>query len=742
MDLSSFWLISIEESCASVSLLTLANNQYHVTAAGSQKNWSEKQEESLDIAVDESLSEAAGLANIPEDQEPVLSAFVLPPFWVGSDGKIVPQKLKLIENLCKNLNLKPIGFIANDEAIIEEFNQADGFPASFILLYLDNNCFTLSLAYLGHIKERIKKSFEGEFNAQYVESALLELKSESTLPPQIIVFGQVEPQVLSNLKNFAWVGKKNIETFLHFPDIKYYQHQDVVNIFAKIIVSQIKPDVSSTNIKVEEPEVVSETVVETDETNLETELVTEPELDVEEFESVDLNEVAPDDLGFSVKKEEVDKLPVIEAKDLPLFNQSEEIINNPTVEPELSQVKPKFTVPRIKLPFGSVKNIKRLKPSFINSYHLLFVLAFIPLLLLVPVFLLNAKVTLFVTPFSFNKQVSINLTTSSKSIDSSTGMIPVTKKEFTVSASTSQKTTGQKTIGDKAKGNIVVYNILGKAQSLPKGSVLTDASGKKFELTESVSVAASSFDIDAGILKPGQTKAMATASDIGPEYNVGKDTKLQFKDFSENSIIAKVSDAFTGGTKKQINAVSEQDKKDLSQKIDESISESIDGKINSELSNIPGIIRETIKTKKDRIEFSREVGEEADELSATADASVTVFVLDSGAKEQIVNSFLSKEPDFSKVEIQPSSFELEYKIDKIESESAKGNLTIKGTALPKIDIPKLKKELVAKSKTEAGNLIKKEVQRAYNYNINTNIGLFFMPLRTSNITVNIKTESL
>ncbi len=745
MELSSFWLISIEESYASVSLLSSISGQFRVAAVGSQKNWSETENESLDIAVDESLSIAGNTANLPEEQEPVQTAFVLPPFWISSEGKIVPHKLKLIENLCKNLNLKPIGFIANDEAVVEEFNQNDGFPASFILLHISPSDFTLSLAYLGHIKERIKKRFEGEFKPQYVESSLLELKSESALPPQIIVFGQVHHDILISLKNYAWVGKKDIETFLHFPDVKYYLPEELVDIFSKIIISQMNPQAVTASIPVDEPEILLEEEPEVSE-EVEEELISQPESlsrdeDFEDEKTLDLAEVPPDDLGFSVPKDYSEKLPVIDAKDFPLFSQRNEV-SEPIANDVSSVPKFSFKAPKLKIPFDFPRKFHRPKISFKNNYYFLFIFALAPLLLLIPLLLSNANITLFVTPYSFDKQIPITLDTGSQAINTSTGVIPVAKKEFSVNTSTTQRTTGQKTVGDKAKGSILIFNILGKAQSLPRGSVLTDPSGKKYELADSVSVATSSFDINAGILKPGQTTALAVASDIGPEYNTTKDTKLQFKDFSENSLIAKVSDTFTGGSKKQINAVSDQDQKDLSQKVDQSITESINAKINTELSNIPGIIKETIQSKKNKVDFSREVGEEADELSATADASVVVFTLDPAIKEQIINSFLSKEPDFAQIQIDPSTFNLSFKFTKIDTNSAKGIMTITGKALPKIDIAKLKKDLVAKTKSTAGTLIKKEVLRAYNFNIKTNFSFMFMPFRSQNITIKVQTESL
>ena len=61
------------------------------------------------------------------------------------------------------MSLSPTGFLSEDEAIVEDSNKADDLPSSFILVHLGQDEFYLSLVYLGHIKERLRKTFTGEF---------------------------------------------------------------------------------------------------------------------------------------------------------------------------------------------------------------------------------------------------------------------------------------------------------------------------------------------------------------------------------------------------------------------------------------------------------------------------------------------------------------------------------------------------------------------------------------------------
>lgn len=711
MDSSSFWLISIEETSVLVSLISQKTNNYSVASVGSKINWSSESEDSIVSAVDESISQASENISLPEDAEPESAAFILPPFWVGSDGKIISQKLKLIESICKNLKLKPMGFIANDEAITEEANSIDGFPASFILINLGQNFFTLSLVYLGKIKERLHKTFFDKFNANLIESALLEINSESALPPQIIIFGDADNSLVSEIQNFPWVGKKNIEVFLHFPDVKFYNTNDITNIYAKVIVSQMGGFLPSPSPKKDEENIETEEIIEN------------PNEEKAEF----LEEVDPSDLGFgsgiinqSFQQEPIEE-NIVPSQDL----IKEEI-------PKKNKFKFKIKIPKIAFPKFKFKKLS------------LWPLALAPLLLLVPFFFSKAEITLFVTPYNFSKSVSVTLDSTTASF--SDNIIPVNKKNFDISSSASIKTTGQKTIGDKAQGEIIIYNKLDKSQNIPKGSVLTDSSGKKFELINAVSVASSSSDLNVGIINLGQTKTLVSASDIGSEYNLSKDIKLTFKDFSENSLIAKVNNGLSGGSKRQINAVSQQDKTNLEQKLNEVIRESSDKKINEDLSSVNGIIRETIQNQKDRIEFSREIGEEADNLDASVTAKISVFYLSVDQKIQIINNFLAKEDGFDKSIINPDLFKLEFKINQIDTNKAVGILTIKGQTLPKIDIQTLKQKISGKSKNKTIEIIKKDISRVYNFKIKTNFQFLDfinpMPFLKENININVKTESL
>jgi len=513
MEGNSFWLIYIQDNIVSASLVVTSEKSFKILDIGPNIEWDSNIEESLYKAIDESLSTSSINANITEDQEPSLAAFVIPPYWVGSDNKITSSKLKTIKEACKKLSLKPTGFLTEDESIVEDSNSTDGFPASFILLHISPNEFYLSLVYLGHIKQRITKAINGEITGQLVESALLELNSESTLPPQIIIFGQTSPDIVNLLKEFPWVGKKNIETFLHFPEIKYLSPQDSINTYCRVIFSQINPNFK--NIKpIEELPPSSE-----------------PETKIEEEILMETN---PDSLGFYTP-EETNNSTVIQDNFTQVDNQlPQDIIPEPNLDSFEPQIMPPvLSVNKNKKFLFSLGFFKKIKlPKFrlkINNFLWIFLIV-LPIILFLPLFFVKSQIIFFMNPYEFNKSIPVTLKVGADINQISNSIVPVEKKSFDIVSKASISTTGQKTIGEKAKGEIIIYNKVDKSQNIPKGSILVDSTGKKFELASAVSVAPSTSDFEKGIINLGQTKTAAIALDIGSEYNINAATQLTFKD--------------------------------------------------------------------------------------------------------------------------------------------------------------------------------------------------------------------
>jgi len=154
------------------------------------------------------------------------------------------------------------------------------------------------------------------------------------------------------------------------------------------------------------------------------------------------------------------------------------------------------------------------------------------------------------------------------------------------------------------------------------------------------------------------------------------------------------------------------------------------------------VIIGTTKVSKGKTELSREVGEQADELTASVDASVSVFTITDEVKEKVVKQFLSSEENFNQSILDINKFKLEFSGNKIESQQATGTLSIKGLTTPNVDLKSLKKSLLGKTTSKASEIIKKTVTRAYNFTIKNNLPLNLLPFRVNNLSIEIESKNL
>lgn len=682
---SYYWLISITTESVTVGLVKHDTTDI-LSALGPETEWEMNNADSLLHSTDISLSAAAEKALLEPEQEPEKSAFILPPKWIGNDGKIFPEHLKFLENLCRSLKLKPLGFISNDEAFIESVNKEDSFPPSFILLSLGQKEFSLSLVYLGEVKKRYHQVLESDFTPQDLENALVTIRLDSALPPRIMLFGHLNNTIVDDLKNYPWIGKKNIETFLHLPDVEAFLPADLFNLYTKTVAAQLMGNDS--------PSPPTSDTLETKEEINKVEEVLEDNQDIVE----NTEEVSATDLGFT-EITDSDSLVIPPAP-------QEEVLAPPVSKTSFKL--PKFSLPKISWPHFKIK---------INPLHL-FPLALSPLLLLVPFFLISADLTLNLNPVEINKDFNLSLEVGAST--TSTSLIPVNKKTFDLKFSESVPTTGQKETGEKSKGEVTLFNKIDKIQNLAKGTLLTDASGKKYELLTSVQVPQSNYDLASGTITMGQAKVNIIASDIGPEFDQKKDTVLTFKDNA--NLLARINDTITGGTRRQVKVVSKNDKSQLSTNVEAAVKSRIQKEIDNNASNV-NLLVDTAFIDKKQIDYNREIDEEADTLSAQVSLVISVMEIPSDKKESIIKTLLADDPNFLQSVPDIGNFSFVFTASQKSSQKCTGKLSLKGKSLPKIDTTSLRTRLRSQNFANAKKIIVSE-PRVYNYQIEIHPQIF------------------
>lgn len=713
MDHGPFWLLNISPDFVSVSYVAF-DERYHIQAIGPEKPF-DPDPDNFTEAVDASLSAAAETARVSSDNEPNMVALVLPPEWVGIDGKITPEKLKLFEVMFRSLKLNPLGFISFDEALSEAANLSEGFPASFVLTTFYETVMQVSLVYLGKVTSRVARQRSATFSASELEAALLELNSASTLPPEIIVCGNYTDQIINNIRNYPWIGRKDVETFLHLPEIKTYDLLTVTNYYLQAVTSQFDVDHIPTPSESPAPS----TLTAPEETEL-VEAVTDS--------STELEEISAAEMGFAP----VDSLPQATPQAEPVLPPVAET-PEPTIEPvSKSKIKIKISLPRL--------NIKLKRPALpqFSPRLLLFLLAFAPACLLIPFFFSRATIDLYLTPYTFKKDLQVVFDPTATAVDIKNSVFPITADSKETKSSATVPTTGEKTVGERSTGEVTIFNKLDKSLSLPKGTILSDSANHKFELETAVQIASSSSNLAQGVITLGQTKAMVKAGDIGPEYNLSPETVLHFKDLPDSNAVARVNNSFAGGSRRQIQAVSQNDKT----AVDTKLTATINSGNGSTSTSSAEVIANLTQTKKGRVEYSREVGEEADSLTATVVSTTTTYRLTDPQKQMIIAALFGSEPDFKLISPRYDQFTLEIAAAKNSTDLPKGQATVTVKYLPLVDKSKLSKSISGKTKKTAISLIKKSYPRVYNYQIKTNFNFISLinplPFRPENITINLK----
>lgn len=312
--------------------------------------------------------------------------------------------------------------------------------------------------------------------------------------------------------------------------------------------------------------------------------------------------------------------------------------------------------------------------------------------------------------------------------------LPVKIASFSSQLKAKKTTTGKKEVGEKARGEVTIHNFTDEEKTFDKGVVLI-ANNLRFLLDSQVKVASSTITADGSAKLPGKIKVGITAENIGPEYNLSSNNKFIFENLPSSSFFALNNNSLSGGTKRKIPVVSSSDLKDLDNEI---ISQGKKEKKLPQLKENEEIIDTLTEVKILEKNYSKEVGEEAEEVELSAKVNYLYFVFD---KKNLL-AFLKDDLLSSK----KNNFVLEeknivYEIIKAEKNKDKVDLVLDVSAkfFPQINKENLKKELIFKNIDQINRLLKEKYQ-IKNLDINNQsfIGFFNqrLPLFKKNIKLN------
>lgn len=640
--------------------------------------------EDLLAATDKAISHVGGL----EEK----AIFGLPFPWVEM-GKVVPEKLSILRQLCKELGLKPMGFVLLPEVLENYYKETEGAPLTAILLEIDGPQGILTMYRAGKNLGTVEIKVTASEIVGEIEKALKQFSQVEVLPSRIIIFdsrGNLEA-LSEKITAHPWT---KAHAFLHFPKVEVLPSENVVKAIAIAGALEMGGHLDESG----------------------------PELE----------EIGAREAGFSPE-------PQFES-----FGQLQEIETPPqapAIIKEKTNYQGIFTAWKEKVVklFGRLKIKPTLKIKF--AFPVLgFLLIFLCVIGVSLYFFPKAKIIIRVATTPFDKEMPVGVLTQENQKSATDSAKAVSGSIISITRIGTQKgvATGKKLVGDKAKGNITIHSA-SNAKTFVAGSTVFSPTGLKFTLDRDTSVASGDAITRATANVP------VIASDIGESYNLPAGTKFTLGSLSSSQYAAQADQAFSGGNSYEATVVTKEDQArlltSLSAELSDKARADLEAKLSSSQKLLPTAITSVVSKKK----FSKDIGAEGDTVSLdlTTDFQGVIFS-QNDLVEVFAKNFSSDIPaDYTLLSPNANLEIKDVKTDKFGNAVLKVRLT--SGLLPKIDTVKLIKIISGKSFTFATNYISK-LSGVTGLNIEIKprimekIVKLVLPWRPNSITVDITSE--
>jgi hypothetical protein len=662
-----FWAIAIEPGWVQAGLWGVKENKAEIISVSPPSAW--KLDEELVNAVDSALT--ASIQNFPEDTpEPSKAVFGIRSGW-AKDGEIDEVNIDKIKKICSKLSLSPVGFVVLPEAISYYYKSEEGVPLSAIVLGISKDEIELSVFRLGKLlgTAGVARSLS---SVDDIVEGLTRIAGNADLPSRMILYNGKEEEleeIKQTLLKANWDDFSKIK-FLHTPKVEFLSPDKKIHAVALAGASELA-DVTTLYSK-KEKEVPEEDELEN---------VVEPK-----------ESISPQSFGFAVGEDVLKgKKPVadtIVSSDTP---------PEPEEKPKRAEKKPspgfimtiKSFIQKIKPSSDSIrigKGEKFGKRTLVYGviFFALILAAFFAFYWLYP----KATVTIYVSSKRLEERVGIIVDSKIENPNLEENILPGEVFETTTDGDRTTQTTGTKTVGENAKGEVTLYRV-GSEITLSSGTIIIGPGNLQFSLRDDVTVSSGSAST------PGTTKTSIAASSIGAEYNLAGGTSFSVSNYSPSDIEAKNESAFSGGSSREISAVSVEDQEELEQELIDELKDKARKEFNEIVAGNKFLIEETLTSTPSSRTFSDKVGDEAETLKLTLSLSTTVLIIDEEALYSLAEEVLKDSiPEGFVLRSEQISTEFEYQgeVDgRYELETK-----ISANLLPEIDPDKIKEQIIGK----------------------------------------------
>lgn len=619
----SFLALVLSDTRVQAAVWNVVATKTEIISLGTPVEWDGEVATTNELisAVDATISSATEGLELEPD-EVILG---LANTWVEPTG-IKPSKKDLIKNICRELSLKPIGYVVISDTIVKYLKMQEGAPATSILIQVDRRTATLSLVELGHIKHTVTVPASSNISSD-VAKGLTMLPADSPLPSRFILVSGMEntSDLVQDLTAYDWLKSA---TFLHTPKIEALPKDVEVHATAVAGGSEVAAslgfalDVPDTPPETAptQPAVLSSTAVgfapatlppapeiplpsEGTEITPNPEPESEPEATPDSELTLDLDAPISADLPPSPPESTVSS---VSPRSLPLSRFNLRL--------------PKITLPHFSRPrFPTISTLSSRPIYFIVGALVLLVLALGTFLFTVP----RATVTLQVKAKPLTESLSLTLSRTAPAVDPEARRIPARYHTESVDGQETVPVTGKKTIGDPSRGEVTLYNRTTLPKTFLKGTTLS-ANSLKFTLDSDVTVASKSAGADY-VDVPGKASVKITAASFGEAGNLKAGTEFTLASFSKDSFVAKNDAALTGGNSQEIMVVAEADKKALLSSLTTKLNAELTARLKLDTSTTEShyVLADDLELTSER--YSHKLGEEA--TSLTGELTLTFGVL-------------------------------------------------------------------------------------------------------------------
>lgn len=672
--------------------------------------------------------------------------------WV-EEGKIKKQYLSKLKKVCDELGLTPIGYLVIHEAIGHYLKKQEGVPISSLIVETGKRYVTISLIKAGRLLETKSALVEGSY-AHTVDTLLKEFISSELLPSRITIYNddKNEEVLLQEFIGHSW--SKSLP-FLHVPQInslpKDFGIYAVITASAAQMGFEVLKDETE---EIAEEKALKQTEEHVQDTHMQKEdiptgneegEVTPQILENEETEQEEADETLKE-FGF---QKDVD---IAALSDTPQNQEPDEEIKHEAKEKEREKTR-SISFTRILLLLPKVLHIishgwNKYMKHVIKKFFLLFKSSsskfMLPVVLLVILLLgliiwylfgIKAIVTLSIDPKVIKQTQDVTFISGAPS-DFDKNSIAADFVTISEEGTVSETVTGKKEVGDKAKGSVTLYSRFTEDKTLPAGTTSTSSNGLAFIFDDAVKIASAAAGASAS---PSITKVNVTAKQIGKESNLPSGTKFTVSSFDSADIEAKNESAFSGGTKKEITAVSKDDIQkalsDLPKQLEEKARSELIKKISKDQSILPSFV----STAQNKKEFNKQLGDEASSLTLNGSIDYIGVAYKSSDFTAYATKLLSGHFP-SNLSLSPNVKETVKKIKQKSDTEVLATIDIQALLLPKLDTKKISSDIAGKTFADAENIILK-LPQVSDVRIHLSPDLLFLPKSLPRLSKNIQISS-